>query len=133
MKENKKELLMTYIKANIAPILVDFIEGKDIPQSILLPANCKLTELNGHYENQDFIPPEWLNKLINKQKPSILIIDKIDTISKEEQTKFIEILKYKQVSTFKLPQNTIIILTAKEINKNKINEEIYSLVAHIKE
>ena len=45
----------------------------------------------------------------------------------------IEILKYRQVSTFELPKNTIIILTAKYINKKTINEELYSLVAHIKE
>ena len=43
-----------------------------------------------------------------------------------------EILKYRQVSTFELPKNTVIVVTAKEINENTINEEIYSLVAHIK-
>ena len=28
--ENKKEILLSYIKANVAPILVDFISGKDL-------------------------------------------------------------------------------------------------------
>lgn len=58
-----------------------------------------------------------------------MIIDSIDLISKDEQTKFIEILKYRQVSTFELPKNTIIIVTAKE---SIINEEVYSFVVDIR-
>jgi hypothetical protein len=42
-----------------------------------------------------------------------------------------EIIKYKKVSTFDLPEDTIIILLANNLEKNKLNEEIYSLVAHI--
>lgn len=131
MNDVKRELLMSYIKSNAAPILVDFMDGNSIPNSVVLPANCEMTELNGHYENTEFKSPKWLNKL-EESASSILVIDKIDSIPKNEQTKFIEILKYRQVSTFELPKNTVIVVTAKEINENAINEEIYSLVAHIK-
>ena len=131
MNDAKRELLMNYIKSNVAPILVDFIDGNSIPNSVVLPANCKITELNGHYDNVEFVSPEWLNKF-EGSTPTILVIDKIDSIPKNEQTKFVEILKYRQVSTFELPKNTVIVVTAKEINENTINEEIYSLVAHIK-
>jgi len=131
MNDAKRELLMSYIKSNVAPILVDFIDGKSIPDSVVLPANLEITELNGHYDNTKFNSPEWLN-ILESTTPSILVIDKIDSISKNEQTKFVEILKYRQVSTFELPKNTVIIITAKEVNENTINEEIYSLVAHIK-
>lgn len=131
MSDEKREMLMSYIKSNVAPILVDFIDGNSIPNSVVLPANCEITELNGHYENAEFKSPKWLNKL-EESASSILVIDKIDSIPKNEQTKFIEILKYRQVSTFELPKNTVIVVTAKEINENAINEEIYSLVAHIK-
>ena len=131
MNDAKRELLMNYIKSNVAPILVDFIDGSSIPNSVVLPANLEITELNGHYDNVEFVSPEWLNKL-EGSTPSILVIDKIDSIPKNEQTKFVEILKYRQVSTFELPKNTVIVVTAKEINENTINEEIYSLVAHIK-
>ena len=131
MNDAKRELLMNYIKSNVAPILVDFIDGNSIPNSVVLPANCEITELNGHYDKVEFVSPEWLNKL-EGSTPSILVIDKIDSIPKNEQTKFVEILKYRQVSTFELPKNTVIVVTAKEINQNTINEEIYSLVAHIK-
>ena len=131
MNDAKRELLMSYIKSNVAPILVDFIDGSSIHNSVVLPANLEITELNGHYDNVEFVSPEWLNKL-EGSTPTILVIDKIDSISKNEQTKFVEILKYRQVSTFELPKNTVIVVTAKEINENTINEEIYSLVAHIK-
>ena len=131
MNDAKRELLMNYIKSNVAPILVDFIDGNSIPNSVVLPASCEITELNGHYDNTEFVSPEWLNKL-KTSTPTILVIDKIDSIPKNEQTKFVEILKYRQVSTFELPKNTVIVVTAKETNENTINEEIYSLVAHIK-
>ena len=132
MNDAKRELLMNYIKSNVAPILVDFIYGNNIPNSVILPANIEISELNGHYENIEFVSPEWLNKLKSYNTPTILVIDKIDSIPSIEQTKFVEILKYRQVSTFELPKNTVIVVTAKEINENTINEEIYSLVAHIK-
>lgn len=132
MNDAKRELLMSYIKSNVAPILVDFIDGNNIPNSVVLHANLEISELNGHYDNIEFVSPEWLNKLKNSNTPTILVIDKIDSIPKNEQTKFVEILKYRQVSTFELPKNTVIVVTAKEINENTINEEIYSLVAHIK-
>lgn len=128
---NQSELLKSFIKSNVAPILINFLNGKDIPNSILLPSNVDISELNGHYENDEFLPPNWLIQITNSSKQGILVIDKIDEISKKEQLKFVELLKYRQVSTFKLPESTIIIVTAKEINKNTINEEIYSLVAHI--
>lgn len=131
MNDTKRELLMNYIRGNVVPILVDFIDGSSIPNSVVLPANLEITELNGHYNNTEFTSPKWLNK-IEGSTPTILVIDKIDSIPKNEQTKFVEILKYRKVSTFDLPKNTVIVVTAKEINENTINEEIYSLVAHIK-
>lgn len=128
---NQNEILKSYIKSNVAPILINFLNGKDIPNSILLPSNVNISELNGHYENDEFLPPNWLTQITSSSKQAILVIDKIDEISKKEQLKFVELLKYRQISTFKLPESTIIIVTAKKINKSTINEEIYSLVAHI--
>ena len=58
-------------------------------------------------------------------------IDNIDSISKEEQLKFSELLEHRKISTFNLPDNCVIIVTAKNINKDTINEEIFSLLARI--
>ena len=129
--ESKKEILLSYIKANIAPILVDFMSGKDLPDATILSSNIDVKELNGHYEGKNFVPPKWLNEILNSNTSKILVIDKIDTITKEEQMKFVEILKYRKVSTFELPNNCIIIVTVNEISKDKINEEIFSLVVRI--
>ena len=129
--ENKKEILLSYIKANVAPILVDFISGKDLNGAVVVPANVDVKELNGHYDGVDFLPPKWLNEILNTNASRVLLIDKIDSISKEEQLKFCELLEYRKISTFELPKSCIIIVTANEINKNKISEEIFSLAARI--
>ena len=60
-----------------------------------------------------------------------IVIDKIDSISKGEQLKFCELLEHRKISTFELPKSCVIIVTANEINKDKISEEIFSLVARI--
>ena len=97
---NKKKLFLSYIKANIAPVLVDFISGEDLDDAIILPADINTKELNGHYNGIDFVPPKWFSKILNTGNSRILVIDKIDSITKEEQTKFIELLKYRKISTF---------------------------------
>ncbi|MDO4341733.1 MAG: hypothetical protein Q4C44_03205 [bacterium] len=130
MTINKKEMLLSYIRVNVAPILVDFLFGKDLPYATILPANLDIKELNGHYENTEYLPPRWLNEL-QQNSNNLLVIDQIDTISKQEQLKFYELLKYRKISTFVLPSECRIIITATEINKDKINEKIYSLVAQI--
>jgi DNA-binding NtrC family response regulator len=129
--ESRKEILLSYIKTNIAPILVDFIFGQDLEDAVILPANIDKKELNGHYEEMNYVPPKWLNELLNKKNNPLLVIDQIDIIPKEEQKKFIELLKYRKVSTFDLPNNCRIIVTANKINEEMINEEVFSLVARI--
>lgn len=67
----------------------------------------------------------------SKTNTSVLVIENINEIPLEEQTKFIEILKYKKVSTFELPKNCLVIVTCSDLTANKINEEVYSLLAQI--
>ena len=129
--ENKKEILLSYIKANVAPILIDFISGDDLNGAVVVPANVDIKELNGHYDGSYFMPPKWLNEILSTNTSRILVIDKIDSISKEDQLKFCELLEYRKISTFELPKNCVILVTANEISKDKINEEIFSLVARI--
>ena len=119
--ENKKEMLLSYIRANVAPILVDFISGNDINGAVVLPANVDVKELNGYYDGADFMPPKWLNEILGTNANKILVIDKIDAIAKEEQLKFCELLEHRKISTFELPKSCVIIVTANEINKDKIS------------
>lgn len=129
--EDKRELLLSYIKANVAPILVDFISGSVMQNAVVLPANVDRSELNGHYEETEFVPPLWYKELTENEGRKLLIIDKIDSIEKQEQPKFCELLEQRKISTFELPENCIIIVTANKINKHTISEEIYSLTAQI--
>lgn len=124
----KIKVLNEYIKANVGPILVDFIDVKEQVKSVVLPANCSIDELNGHYESDKYCPPKWF---LDLKSNSLLIIDNIDSIGKNEQMKFIELLKYRKISTFELPEYVRIIVTAKDVNKENINEEVYSLLVHI--
>lgn len=129
--KDKKEMFLTYLKSNVAPVLVDFLSINELDFAVTIPADINIKELNGHYEGLDFIPPKWLNEILSSTKNKILVIDRIDTISKEEQLKFVELLKYRKISTFELPKDCLIIITANEINTEKISNEIFSLVACI--
>lgn len=129
--KDKKEMFLTYLKSNVAPVLVDFLSINELDFAVTIPADIDIKELNGHYEGLDFIPPKWLNEILYSTKNKILVIDRIDTISKEEQLKFVELLKYRKISTFELPKDCLIIITANEINTEKISNEIFSLVACI--
>ena len=126
------EFLKEYIKANICPILIDFLDSKYIPNCILLPSNINIKDLDGHYKNEDYLPPEWYSKLLSENK-NVIVIDNIDSIHIEEQDKFLELIKYRKISTFDLPNDVVIIITAKKINKDTISKNIYELVAHIEE
>ena len=132
MKE-KLEMLQDYIDTNVSPILVDFVDFNDSNKVIALPATASLEELNGHYEGTEYVAPKWFNDLekISKTKNTVLLIDKIDTIAKEDQLKFVEIIKNRKIGTFDLPSNCVIILSANKVDKDTINEEIFSLVAKI--
>lgn len=133
MNKKTKELFTAYLSTNVSPILVDFILGDVIPSSVLIPSTIFKEDLVGKYVGVNYVAPSWFLELTKDKVSKILVIDKIDEINKENQLKFLEILKYRKISTFELPENCIIILTAKTINKNTIHEEIYSLVSHVKE
>lgn len=132
MNNEKSKLLSSYITSNVAPILEDFIFGNDIPNSIVIPANISQDQLIGYYDNENYLAPKWFNELLTTNESKVLVIDELDSISKEEQLKFVELLEYRKISTFELPKNCVIIVTAENINKDTISEEIYSLVAHIR-
>lgn len=128
-KKEKMQMLKEYMKINMMPILVDFIDKDFFENKVVIDANCKKEELNEIYEKEQPLPPKWYQEIINKNI-KILVIDNIDSISKEEQKKFIEILKHRKTSIFEIPKDVIIIVTAKQ-TKNKISQEIFSLTAFI--
>lgn len=135
MNKDRFNLLESYLQCGISPLLIQNLSATVFTNVVAINANIDRLELNGHYENIEFCPPTWYKELIEKSKKGsvILLIENINELALEEQTKFVEILKYKKVSTFDLPTNCLLIVTYSDLNKYKINEEIYSLCAHVQE
>ena len=133
MNKENLNLLKKYIQNNISPLLIKDIPLDIFDNSIIINSDINKLELNGHYEKTEFCPPSWYSELIKKSKDKyvVLIINNINNIPLEEQPKFVELLKYRKISTFELPNNCIIIVTCTDLNINKINEEVYSLLVQI--
>lgn len=133
MNEERLNLLKEYIKLGNFPILIQNIPTNYFNNSVVIKSDIDRLKLNGHYENTDFCPPIWYKELLEKSKLGyvFLIIENINKINLEEQTKFIELLKYKKISTFDLPKNCLIIVTCSDLKINRINEKVYSLLVQI--
>lgn len=130
MNKERLEMLSEYIKVGISPILLENVSASLFTNAVVLDANCDASSLNGHYVGIDFVAPSWYSVLLQKQNP-LLVIKNINELRLEEQTKFIEILKYKKVSTFDLPKNCTILVTTSNLKEKPVNEEVYSLMVHI--
>ena len=133
MNKERLKMIGEYIKANVGPILISNVSFKDVENTIILKSSIDKSELTGHYEGVNYEPPEWYQELVEmcKTQYSLLVIENINQIPLEEQPKFIEILKYRKINTFELPENCCVVVTCINLNNNKINEEVYSLLAHI--
>ena len=133
MNQERKTLLDEYVKMGISPILLKDGSSFDFKNSVVINGNINVEELNGHYEDVNFCPPTWYDELIKESENTycILVIENINEIPLEEQPKFIEILKYRKISTFDLPKNCIIIATCTDLKDKKINEDVYSLLVEI--
>ena len=131
--EERLEMIASYIKGNVAPLLIENISSDIFTRNaVILPADIDMKELDGHYEEIDFLPPNWYQELQKYKEDNycFLVISELSTLPKEQQLKFGEILKYKKVGVFDLPKNCVIIITGKNI-KETISKEIYSMVAVI--
>ena len=134
MNKERVELLGEYIKAGKAVVLIEEIPENVLQRgAVVLEADCSRTELMGHYENLEFISPEWYIKLMESSKSHtpVLVIKDINKIPEEEQRKFIELFKYRKVYVNKLPENSMIFATYLDLKENPIEEELYSFMVHI--
>ena len=134
MNKYQVDLLGEYIKAGTSAILIEEIPENAIKKgAVVLEADCSKAELMGHYENLEFIAPEWYKKLMDssKEHTPVLIIKDINKIPEEEQRKFIELFKYRKVYVHKLPENCMIFATYSNLEERPIQEELYSFMVHI--
>ena len=133
MNKERLEMFKTFVGLGISPLLIPKLPTDMFENAVVVNSNIAREELTGHYEGEKYCPPKWYSELVEKSddKNSLLIIKDINEIDVKEQTKFIEILKYKKVSTFEFPDNTLIIVTCTDLSNKKIAEDVYSLLAQI--
>lgn len=133
MNKEQIDLLGEYIKTKQEAILVEMVPESVIKKGVVINSDCSKEELMGHYENMKYVEPKWYDELIqtSKEHVPVLIIKDINNISENEQRKFIELLKYRKVYTNKLPKNCMIFVTYIDLEKNPIDEEVYSFLVQI--
>ncbi len=103
------------------PMIITGLTAKNFPTAVVLPSSCPSENL----ASENAI---WLKEISEKSKSLkqfMLVIDKIDSISEEEQEKFYGLLKYKSINGINLPKNMQFILTASNIDK--VSKRIQSL------
>jgi len=133
MINKKLNNLQDLIKVNVMPLL---IEDRKLLQVYITEFNPNKIVLDAKFSAKDLeidgsTCPKWLKYLdINKNSSSnLLIIDNFCEISKQEQMKFYDLLKYRKVANYELPTNCFIIIMGKS---EEINEIIFSLLSIIK-
>lgn len=131
MSSEELEHLKEFMKHTDYPILVNNLPSELYEGAVTLESDIDVSLLNGHYEGINYEAPQWFKVLEENAKlgTSLLIINGIDELDEDEQMKFGEIFKYRKISTFEIPTNVKIIVTAN--HKGKVVEEIYSLLVHI--
>lgn len=74
--------------------------------------------------------PSWFHEIVKGNGSHQIIINNIDSIDKESQEKFYELLKYKAISDVELPADCRIIVLATDLNK--VSETILRLCLLVK-
>lgn len=115
--KNRIELLITHLVNSDIPVLVESINLNEIPNSVVIDSNICDSDLFGYYEEFVFHSPGWLDEIQYTNDMKILIINNIDFLKKSEQRKFIDIIKYGQISKFDLPNNYKVLLVASDLSK----------------
>ena len=82
MNKDRLSLLENYMQSGISPLLIQNIPATVFDNAVIIKADIDRLQLNGHYENIEFCPPEWYKTLLEKSKlgPVILVIENINEI-----------------------------------------------------
>lgn len=130
---NKLEMIENYIKSGVSPILLEEVPTELFHNAVVLDADCDDTLLTGHYEDVEYVAPKWYGEVVEKSENaySLLLVPELNGIPEDEQLKFMELFKYKKISTFDLPENCVIVVTCSGLKENPLAEDIYRLMVHI--
>lgn len=121
-KTNIKKIIAL---AKIAPVLVTNFLAEDFGKSTLIKSTVPSKNLGIVTTEKGVKIPKWLSGIIKGTESPQIVIENIDEISKENQEKFYELLKYKTISGIDLPKNCYFIVTATDLNN--VSKTILSL------
>lgn len=114
-------------------ILIKDVKFNNTGLDVVLDSKISIDELNDKFVDGKYVTPNWYNDLINKSKErkTALVIENINDIDEVAQAKFIDILKYKKIGIYKLPENIVIFVTYNSSSEYKLNDNIASLVMYM--
>ena len=102
--------------AKTAPVLVVDCPIELFGAATVLSAQISSRHLGIINTAQGLQLPAWLEQIMHGKTSRQIIIDGIDTIDRESQHKFYELLKYKMISGVELPHDCTVIVLAKNLN-----------------
>ena len=113
-----------------APVLAVGFAANLFENSTIIEANIPSKSLGIVSTATGVKMPNWLYGIMKGKSSHQIVINGIDSIEKENQEKFYELLKYKAISNIELPSDCNIIVTAKDL-KN-VSETILRLCLLVK-
>ena len=99
--------------AKIAPVLIKKLDANIKEQAIVITAKSFYDQHLIYYKEGKPNIPDWLENCLKKHK-DILVVDDVDSLSKDDQQCFYELLKYNQLSSIKLPIKLKIFIVFKD-------------------
>jgi hypothetical protein len=112
LSESKKKEIRVLLK--VSPVLIIGEDVESFKNATILEPTIENKDLHVYEDPKGLIVPSWL-KAIEKGKASKLIIIKnIDEVPEVEQNKFYEMLKYKSIGSYAMPESVKIIVIAKQ-------------------
>lgn len=98
---------------------------KDLGQTIFMDANMKDVYLYGKPLGNPLFK-EQIEKIAKNGQTTSFVIRKIDQITKEEQERYIDLVKNREFHGYKIPDNVIVVFTIENSqNTKKISENLY--------
>ena len=117
MKMIDKELVDLQKGCSATCVVIKNEDIKELESAVLVSSNCNTYDLIKIFEEN-----------VSEKKLNYFVIKEIDKINVDEQNKYYQIVKDREFSGYKLPDDTIIVLSVngKETLKN-ISQELYNL------
>lgn len=113
-----------------SPVLAVGIPLAMFGESTIIDAGIPSKSLGIINTEKGIKAPSWFYGIIKGNENHQIIINNIDSIDKESQEKFYELLKYKAISDVELPADCKIIVLATDLNK--VSETILRLCLLVK-